>query len=121
MAANFTWGRWEEKWSNGRFQCVFVEANPAADGMIHATGLYRAMPGESLDDLDTYEDQVADRTIITTDKNGGLLVENEFAELLGTLPAFLQAAVNRLRSLANREAPQSAAKRSKAIHLRSTC
>ena len=75
MGTTFAWGHWEEGWPEGQFRCVFVEANPTSDGMIHATGLYRATPGESFDDLDTYQDRIADRTAVTTDGNGELLIQ----------------------------------------------
>jgi hypothetical protein len=99
MAVSFVWGCWEEEWLSGRFRCVFVEAEPQPDGMIHAAGLYRAIPGESFDDLDTYQDQIAERAVVTIDGNGELLVRNEFAELMGTLPVFLQEASRRLNRI----------------------
>jgi hypothetical protein len=104
MAINFTWGYWKEEWPNGQFRCVLVEASPASDGMIRATGLYRATPGEVFEDLDTYADQIANRTAVTTDGNGALLIRKEFAELLGTLPNVLQEVADRLGLLADRNA-----------------
>jgi hypothetical protein len=99
----FSWGHWEETWPDGKFRCVFVEANPSSDGMIHATGLYRAAAGESFDDIDTYQDRMAERTAIAIDGNGGLLVTKEFAGLLATLPKFLQEASRRIERLGNRD------------------
>jgi hypothetical protein len=99
MAAVFTWGHWEEQWPGGQFRCVFVESNHTSDGMIHASGLFRAVPGESLDDLDSYQDRITDRMLVATDGNGGLVVRKEFAELVATLPVFMQEASKRIRRL----------------------
>ena len=82
MAITYTWGRWEEEWPNGRFRCVFVESSPQPDGMIHATGLYHAVNGDTLYDIDTFRDAIVDRAAIIADDCGEVLVKAEFAELL---------------------------------------
>lgn len=90
MATSYAWGRWEEDWPKGRFRCVFVEAHSQPNGMIHATGLYRAADGDTLYDIDTFRDAIAERTAVIVDANGDLAVKTEFAELLTLMPAFLQ-------------------------------
>lgn len=102
MATTYAWGHWQEEWPEGRFRCIFVETNTESDGMLHATGLYRTTPGETFDDLETYQDRIDDRTIVVTDDNGSLLIKKEFAELLATLPNFLQMASRRLNRLESR-------------------
>lgn len=106
--SSYSWGHWEEAWPKGRFRCVFVEANPASDGMIHATGLYRVTAGESLDDIDTFQDRIAERTAVTIDSNGGLVIRKEFAELLATLPYLLQEASRRFGVLGQSDSYQHA-------------
>jgi hypothetical protein len=105
MAITYSWGTWEEVWYGGQFRCVFTEAYPERDGMIHATGLYRAVDGETLDDIDTFQDRIAERTAVARDGNGGLLVRREFAELLALMPAFLQEVSARFSDLSEAVAP----------------
>ena len=67
--------------------------------MIHATGLYRATPDESFDNIDTYQERIDGRAIVTSDENGTLLIRQEFAEMLVTLPCLLQEVSRRLNLL----------------------
>ena len=99
MAITYTWGSWEETWQNGRFSCLFVESYPDPDGMIHATGLYHAANGEMFNDIDTFQDRISDRTAIVGDSRGGVLVRKEFAELLATMPLFLQEVSERFEDI----------------------
>lgn len=99
MAATYTWGRWEEKWPNGRFQCIFVEAQPQRDGMISATGLYRATDGDVLQNMATYQDTILERAAILSDGGGTVLVKTDFAELLAIMPAFLQDLTEQLGAM----------------------
>jgi hypothetical protein len=96
MAITYAWGRWEEKWPNGRFRCIFVEAKPQPDSMIHATGLYRAVNGDTLYDVDTFQEMIEERAAVIIDGSGSVLVRVEFAELLTLMPAFLQELRERL-------------------------
>jgi hypothetical protein len=96
MVVTYAWGRWEEDWPAGRFRSVFVEAQSQPDGMIHATGLYRAVDGDTLYDIDTFQEMIAERAAVVIDGSGGLLVRTEFAELLTLMPAFLQELKERL-------------------------
>jgi hypothetical protein len=90
MTITYSWGTWEDRWPKGQFCCVFVEAQPGSDGMIHATGLYHAVDGEMLTDVATVQERISERTAVVGDGSGGLLVRKEFAELLAIMPAFLQ-------------------------------
>jgi hypothetical protein len=90
MATKYSWGTWEDRWPKGRFRCVFVEAQPEPDGMIHAMGLYHAVDGDTLDDITTLQDRISERTAVAGEDGRGVLVRKEFAELLAIMPAFLQ-------------------------------
>jgi hypothetical protein len=105
MASTYAWGDWEEKWPNGRFRCVFVESQPQPDGMICATGLYLAVDGDILYDIDKYQEVIRERAAVVADDNSKLLVKAEFAELLTLMPGFLQELTERLEELSP-EQPQ---------------
>jgi hypothetical protein len=96
MAVTYSWGHWEERWLNGQFQCVFVEVCPQSDGLIHASGLYRAVDGDTLNDIDTFQEAIEARSAIVADARTGVLVKSEFAELLAIMPAFLDELAERL-------------------------
>lgn len=98
MAVNYSWGSWEERWPKGRFCCVFVEAHPASNGMLRAAGLYRAVDGDVLDDIATFEERIAERTAVVGEQGGGVLIRKEFAELLAIMPAFLEEVSERFES-----------------------
>lgn len=99
MAINYRWGSWEERWHKGRFSCVFVEARPKSDGMIHAAGLYRAADGETFDDIDTFQEKISERMAVVGDDGRGVLVRKEFSELLAIMPAFLQEISERFEDM----------------------
>jgi hypothetical protein len=96
MAVTYAWGTWKEDWPKGRFRCVFVESQSQPDGMFHATGLYRAVDGDTLYNIDTFRETIAERAAVIIDGSGGVLVRTEFAELLTLMPAFLQELKERL-------------------------
>jgi hypothetical protein len=90
MTAAFAWGSWEDTWPNGQFAHVFKLA-PIVDGWIEADGLYRAVDGETLVDLDTVDKEIAERALIVGQGGAVVRVHAEFAELLATLPVFLDS------------------------------
>ena len=103
MAITYAWGTWEERWQRGQFSCVFVESCPDPDGMLHATGLYHAVNGEMFDDIDTFQERIAERTAVVGDGVGGVLVRQEFAEVLATMPLFLQEVSERFEDILSGE------------------
>ncbi len=107
MGISYRWGSWEERWHKGHFSCVFVEAHPESDGMIHATGLYRAVDGECFDDIDTFEDKISERMAAVGNGAGGVMVRKEFSELLAIMPAFLQEISERFDGISEMVAVES--------------
>jgi hypothetical protein len=109
MEITYSWGMWEETWPNGRFQCVFCKADPRSNGMIHATGLYRASQGDTLFDIDTFQEEIRERAAVICDGRDGVLVKGDVAELLTLMPAFLQELSDRLGAHPSGPAPSGRA------------
>jgi hypothetical protein len=47
--------------------------------MIHATGLYRAVNGDTLYDVDTFQEMIEERAAVIIDGSGNVLVSPHFS------------------------------------------